>query len=225
MVRLLHHKLDPHSRLIRLMAAEYSASFEMSEISPWKRDPEFLKLSPAATLPVMIDQGAPAIVGVLANLHYVEEMFAPNPINGLIPAEPGLRTEMWRLIEWAIIKLNGEVTQYVLDEKVGKRDTRSGTPDTSILRAAKANLVEHLHYFDWLFASRSWAAGNEMTLADFALAAHLSCLDYLGDVAWEDHRETKDWYARMKSRPSFRPLLSDRLVGTPASPTYADLDF
>ncbi len=89
---------------------------------------------------------------------------------------------MWRLLDWVLLKLNDEVTRYVIEEKIVKRDKPGGTPDPGVLRVAKANLVEHMLYFNWLFATRHWVAGDSMTLADFALAAHLSCLDYLGDV-------------------------------------------
>lgn len=225
MTRLVQHKLDPHSRLVRLMFAEYGQELDVMDVNPWKREAEFLKVSPAATLPVLMEQGLPPIVGPLANIAFIEDRFSPDAINGLVPADLVLRCEMWRLVEWTVGKLNAEVTQFILDEKIGKRENRSGTPDTNVLRAAKANMAEHMRYFDWLFASRTWAAGAEMSLADFSLAAHLSCLDYLGDVAWENHAETKNWYARMKSRPSFRSLLADRLVGTPASAHYANLDF
>jgi glutathione S-transferase len=94
-----------------------------------------------------------------------------------------------------------------------------------VLRVAKANLVEHLNYFNWLFATRQWLAGSALTLADFALAAHLSALDYLGDVDWEASIETRQWYARIKSRPAFRTLLGDRIAGMPPHAGYADLDF
>ena len=131
---------------------------------------------------------------------------------------------MWRLLEWVLLKLNDEVTRYILEEKIVKREQR-GTPEPQVLRVAKANLAEHLLYFNWLFATRQWLAGTTMTLADFALAAHLSSLDYLGDVAWDTSAETRQWYARIKSRPAFRTLLTDRVPGMPAAPGYADLDF
>jgi glutathione S-transferase len=162
---------------------------------------------------------------VLAVIHAVEDRYSPAAVAGLFPADPRDRTEMWRLCEWVLLKLNDEVTRYVLEEKIVKRDQRGATPDPSVLRVAKANLTEHLLYFNWLFASRQWMAGEVMTLADFALAAHLSALDYLGDVAWDTSIETRDWYARIKSRPAFRTLLNDRLGGMPPHAGYADLDF
>jgi len=146
-------------------------------------------------------------------------------VAGLFPADPRNRPEMWRLCEWVLLKLNDEVTRYVVEEKILKRDRPGATPDPSVLRVAKANLIEHMLYFNWLFATRQWLAGDAMTLADFALAAHLSSLDYLGDVDWETAVEVRQWYARIKSRPAFRTLLNDRMGGMPPHAGYADLDF
>src|SRR5690606_31821158 len=133
--------------------------------------------------------------------------------------------EMWRLCDWVLLKLNDEVTRYVIEEKIVKRDLPGATPDPGVLRVAKANLVEHMLYFNWLLATRHWVAGDVMTLADFALAAHLSALDYLGDVNWDAAVEVRQWYARIKSRPAFRTLLSDRMAGMPPHAGYSNLDF
>ena len=207
------------------MFAEYGISPELEDIKPWVRDPQLLELNPAATVPILIDEGEPPAVGVLAVIHAIEERYSPSAVAGLFPAQSRDRAEMWRLCEWVLLKLNDEVTRYVIEEKIVKRDKPGATPDPSVLRVAKANLVEHMLYFNWLFATRQWLAGDVMTLADFALAAHLSALDYLGDVAWETSVETRHWYARIKSRPAFRILLNDRIGGMPPHAGYADLDF
>jgi glutathione S-transferase len=224
MPRLLQHRLDPASRLARLMFAEYGVEVTLEDIKPWTRDPAILELNPAATVPILIEDGVPPIVGTLGTIHAIEDRYTPENVAGLIPADVAERSEMWRLLEWVLIKLNDEVTRYILEEKIVKREQR-GTPEPGVLRVAKANLAEHLLYFNWLFATRRWIAGSTMTLADFALAAHLSSLDYLGDVAWDTSAETRQWYARIKSRPAFRSLLSDRVAGMPAASGYADLDF
>jgi len=225
MLTLLHHPLDPSSRLVRLMLAEYGVPVELEEIKPWLREPDFLEINPAASVPVLIESDAVTAVGPLAVIFDIEERYAPTSVAGLIPAEATDRREMWRLFEWVTVKFSDEVTRYVIEEKIAKRDQRGASPDTSVLRAAKANLIEHLLYFNWLFASRRWMAGDEMTLADFALAAHLSTLDYIGDIDWNAAGETRDWYSRIKSRPAFRTLLSDRILALPPAKTYADLDF
>ncbi|MBI4920906.1 MAG: glutathione S-transferase family protein [Devosia nanyangense] len=225
MPKLLQHRLDPASRLARLMFAEYGIAVDLEEIKPWTREPQLLELNPAATVPILIEEGEPPAVGVLAVVHTIEDRYSPSAVVGLFPAQSRDRAEMWRLCEWVLMKLNDEVTRYVIEEKIVKRDKRGATPDPAVLRVAKANLVEHMLYFNWLFATRHWIGGETMTLADFALAAHLSALDYLGDVDWEQAVETRQWYARIKSRPAFRTLLNDRVGGMPPHAGYADLDF
>jgi glutathione S-transferase len=93
------------------------------------------------------------------------------------------------------------------------------------VRAARANLRYHLRYIGHLIGVRNWLAGDRLTYADLAAAAHLSCIDYLGDAPWDENETAKIWDARMKSRPSFRPLLAERLPGMIPSVAYADLDF
>jgi len=225
MPRIFHHQLDPASRLVRLMFSEYGVPLELVEIRPWLREAQFLELNPAATVPVLFEPGEPPVVGGLAAIHTIEERYSPSAVAGLFPAKSSDRAEMWRLLEWVMLKLNDEVTRYVLEEKIVKRDKPGSTPDPAVLRVAKANLSEHLHYFNWVLATRHWLAGDSMTLADFALSAHLSSLDYLGDVAWETAEEVRNWYARMKSRPAFRTLLNDRIAAMPAHKGYVDLDF
>lgn len=225
MPTLLHHPLDPSARIARLMLAEYGVPVDLEEIKPWLREADFLDINPAATVPVLIEDEAVSAVGLLATIFTIEERYAPSTVAGLMPPVGSERAEMWRLFEWVTGKFNDEVTRYVLEEKIAKRDQRGSTPDTGVLRAAKANLNEHLLYFAWLFASRRWIAGDEMSLADFALAAHISTLDYVGDIDWDGAGEMRDWYSRIKSRPAFRTLLNDRVIALPPQARYADLDF
>lgn len=226
MPQLLHHKLDPSSRLMRLIMAEYGVDVELVEIKPWLREQDFLEINPAATLPIMLDEPFEPIVGVLACVSHVEENFGPDGhVESLIPDRASERNETWRLLEWVLMKLNNEVTTYLIEEKLVKRDTRSGSPDPAVLRIAKSNMYEHLSYFSYVLETRRWLAGDVMTIADFALAAHISVLDYMGDIDWNKAGDVKNWYARIKSRPAFRTLLTDRVVGMPATTTYADLDF
>ena len=226
MPSLVHYPLDPASRLIRLMCAEYGVPLDLEETKPWLREEALLAINPAATLPILFTENDLPIVGIMATIHAVEDFYTPAAVGGLFPADPMDRAEMWRLVEWALVKLNDEVTRYLVEEKIAKRDIRGATPEPAVLRAAKTNFGEHLLYFNWLLASRNWVAGDEMSLADFALAAHVSTLDYLGDIDWSKvPPETRDWYSRIKSRPAFRTLLNDRVVAMPPSKGYADLDF
>ena len=162
----------------------------------------------------------------LAVIHAIEDRYSPAAVAGLFPAQPKDRAEMWRLCEWVLIKLNDEVTRYVIEEKILKRDRPGATPDPGVLRVAKANLVEHLLYFNWLFATRQWIAGRGDDAGRFR-ARGASELPRLSGRRRPGRPRPKlrHWYARIKSRPAFRTLLNDRVGGMPPHAGYADLDF
>jgi glutathione S-transferase len=135
------------------------------------------------------------------------------------------RAETRRLLAWFDLKFAREVTDNLVGEKLIKRLSGLGQPESAAIRAGLANVHYHMDYIAWLAEQRRWLAGDGFGLADIAAAAHLSAVDYLGNVPWDDHPEAKLWYARMKSRPSFRPLLGDQVTGVTPPPHYADLDF
>ncbi len=224
MIKLLHHKLDPNSRLIRLILSEYEIEVELEEASHFKRTKNLVEHDALATTPILLVKNNSPIIGALAIIHYIEENFQFDKIS-LIPKDIAARAETWRLYELIMGKFNDEISRYIIEEKIGKKEQKLGAPDPAILRVAKTNLNEQVKYFTYLFATRGWLASKNLTLADFALGAHFSCLDYLNNIEWAKMGEIKDWYAKIKSRPAFRSLLSDRIVGMPASKHYKDLDF
>ena len=144
---------------------------------------------------------------------------------GLLGRAPAHRAEVRRLVAWFDGKFEREVTQNLLYEKMVKRLLGQGGPDSGAIRAGKANIRIHLDYISWLTDRRNWLAGDDFSLADIAAAAQISAIDYLGDVAWDQHRDAAEWYARVKSRPSFRQILADTWPGTQPPSHYADLDF
>jgi glutathione S-transferase len=143
----------------------------------------------------------------------------------LLGDDPATRAEVRRLVEWFDRKMYLECTSLIVGEKAIKRLQGAGEPDSALLRAGNHNLHGHMDYLDWLTEHRNWLAGNDLTLSDLSAAAQLSCIDYLNDVPWDKHPNTKEWYARLKSRPSFRPLLGDHIAGLLPPKSYADLDF
>jgi glutathione S-transferase len=230
MLKLYHHPFSAGSRFIRLMLAEHEAKVEMVQERDWERRPEFLALNPAGTVPVLVENDGPPIVGVGPIMEYVDETRGYSlGEHRLMPNHPEARAEMRRLIDWFSHKLHEEVTQYFAHEKILKLEMPAslggGSPDNQVLRVARINIKHHLHYIGWLAGSRNWVSGERMSFADLAAAAELSVIDYLGEVPWDEDINAKHWYARVKSRPAFRQLLSDRVPGLPAAAIYANLDF
>lgn len=222
-MRLLHHlPLSPFARKVRLALAEKRIPFDLRIERVWDRRPEFLQMNPACTVPVLVEETGLVIADSAAICEYLDEAYPDTPLLGRSLAE---RAEVRRLIAWIDQKFHAEVTRNLLHEKQMKRLLGQGGPDAAALRAGYANLGPHLDYLGWLIETRGWLAGPGLSLADLAAAAHLSALDYLGDVDWSLSEAVRDWYARVKSRPSFRPILADRVSGLAPSPHYADLDF
>lgn len=233
MATLHHRQLCPQSRFVRLALGEYGIDPALVEERPWERRPEFLALDPAGETPVYVEEIGPGQL-VVPGAHVIAEYLDETRGLGLgdrrlMPAGPGERVEVRRLMDWFLIKFNAEVTAYLVGEKVDKRfmgaGNGGGAPDTDAIRAGRTNIRYHLRYIGYLIADRNWLAGTDLSYADLAAAAHLSCADYLGDVPWNEDDTAKAWYARVKSRPAFRVLLSDRVPGMAPSAQYENLDF
>lgn len=219
---LYHQPLDPFCRKVRILLAEKDLDFDLV-IEPAGEDGEdFAAMNPTGDLPVLVDENGAVIVESVAICEYLEEVY-PSP--QLLGRDPYTRAEVRRLSQWFDVRFAAQVTHKLVDEKIGKRLPGGGGPDSAAIRAGIANIGFHLSYIRYLVERRNWLAGDELSVADFAAAAHLSCVDYLGDVPWQDHPEAKDWYARIKSRPAMRFILADHIAGMPPPIHYANLDF
>jgi glutathione S-transferase len=219
---LYHHPIHPLSRVARVMLAEKGLPFDPVVEKPWERRTDFLKMNPAGEVPVLVEEDGTVVAGGLAVIEYLEEAYPDTP---LLPREVAARAEVRRIADWFLHKFEREVGENLVGEKLIKRLSGQGHPFAPAIRAGLANITYHLDYIAFLSERRPWLAGTAFTLADIAAAAQLSCLDYIDNVPWDRSPEAKDWYARIKSRPSFRALLADNITGCPPPRHYADLDF
>ncbi|MDB5667758.1 MAG: glutathione S-transferase family protein [Alphaproteobacteria bacterium] len=223
MWQLFQFPLCPFSRKVRLMLTEKGVPFQLVRESPWERRDEFVDLNPAGRTPVMVESSRGIVlIDSRAISDYFEETIEAVP---MIPGPAADRAEIRRLVAWLDEQLYADVVGPLLEERMRKRLVRREAPDTKVLREAMRACNAHLDYLDYLLDHRRWLGGPLLTLADLAAAAHLSVADYLGGVDWRGHKQTVDRYGVMKSRPSFRPLLAERMdVITP--PTHYDkVDF
>lgn len=230
MYTLFHHPFCPHSRFVRLALGEHGLDLRLIEERVWERRSDFVKLNPACATPVLVAQGTPVIPGPAIIAEYLDESHgAAMAERRLLPHSQPERVEVRRLMAWFNEKFFEEASNPLVTERIYKRfmaeEDGGGAPSMDVIRAATANVRQHLAYIGWLARTRNFLAGDQLTYADLAAAAHLSAIDYLGDVPWSEDDAAKSWYARVKSRPSFRPILSEWLPGVPASRTYVDLDF
>lgn len=214
--------LSPYARKVRLVLAEKRLPFELRLEKVWERRPEYLELNPAGTVPTLVEDNGLVVADSGVICEYLDEAYPESSLMGRTLAE---RIEIRRLATWFDGKFATEVTQNLYGEKHLRRLTRRGLPDPAAIRTGYIAVRYHLDYISWLAETRKWLAGSVLSLADFAAAAHLSTLDFIGELDWSMSPPAKDWYARMKSRPSFRGVLADRISGTTPPAHYADLDF
>jgi glutathione S-transferase len=222
--RILHHfPLDPASRQVRLALGEKRLVFSDVVVRYWERPAEFMALNPSGMTPVLVEAQADGRLVICEARAILEHLEEASP--GLMGETPAERAEARRLMQWFDRKFDGEVNAYLLHEKLEKRLLKLGAPDLANMRHGRESLRLHLDYLEHLLQARDWLAGRRLSFGDFAAAAHLSVLDYFGDIPWRDYPAVKTWYMKVKSRPAFRPLLTDRWPGLAPAGHYDDLDF
>ncbi|AEG49694.1 Glutathione S-transferase domain protein [Sphingobium chlorophenolicum L-1] len=223
MWQLFQFPLCPFSRKVRLLLGEKGVGYDLMRESPWEARDEFLDLNPAGTTPVMVDEEkGMTLIDSQAICEYFEETVEKFP---LISGTAAGRAEVRRLTAFFDQNFYGDVVGPLLHERMKKRLIERAPPDARVLREAMKRANVHMDYMDYLLDHRSWMAGPTLSLADIAAAAHLSVADYLGGIDWAGHETVKRWYAGFKSRPSFRPLLSERMEVITPPPHYEKPDF
>ncbi|MCF8496440.1 MAG: glutathione S-transferase family protein [Alphaproteobacteria bacterium] len=210
-MRTLYHLwLHPFSRKVRVVLAEKDLAFELKIEKIWERRTEFLALNPAGDVPVLVEQDGTTLANAQVICEYLEEVY---PEKNLLGHDPVQRAETRRLITWFDMKFNREVTENLVGEKLMKQVLKLGEPHGPSLRAGHANIHYHLDYIGFLTEKRAWLAGDNFSMADIAAASHLSAVDYIGDVPWEEHEAAREWYEKVVERKSFAPLKDERIPG------------
>ena len=218
---LYHIPFSANCRLVRIALTENDIPFRLIVEAEWERRQNFIAINPEGKVPVLVLEDNKNICGTSVIIEWLDEVGSIT----LIGTKIDIRCESRRIMNWFFNKFGKEVDDYIVYEKIMKGFIGKGNPDANVLRAGRKNLQIHLKYIDWLSKNRDWLAGNEFTIADISAAANISIIDYLGEIKWKEFPNVKDWYARIKSRPSFRSILLDKIPGLLPPKYYMDLDF
>ena len=222
MADLYHYPLDAFGRIARIYLKEKSIDFQPIEDQPWQRKRTFNEFQMFSDLPALELSNKTVLQGIDSIINHFEKNSRYASLFGSTENEI---QEAHRIASLFNIYFFAEVTNNIVFEKVIKKYVDRSSPDSSSIRKGSANIKKYFDYIDWLTDCRNWLAGDNFTLADISAAAHISCLDYLGAIEWSNYPKTKEWYARIKSRPSFREILQDRISNIKPADHYDDLDF
>jgi len=222
MWQLYQFPLCPFSRKLRLLMSEKGIAYEIWRENPWEARDEFLSMNPAGRTPVLHDSERNL---TLCDSRAICEFFEETvERNALINGTAHNRAETRRLVALFDENFFADVTSPLLHEKMMKRIFHRKSPDSGALRSAMKLAHEHLYYIDYLVDHRPWLAGATLSLADLAAAAQISVADYLGGIDWSSHDQAKGWYYAIKCRPSFQPLLAERMEVIQPPAQYAEID-
>lgn len=219
---IYHYNICPFSRKVRIALAEKNISFQLKVEKFWEKRKDFLKLNPAGTIPIFLSRPNIKIVGSQNIIDFFEEIHSSEK---LIYGSPLEKAEVRRMINWFDEKFYPEASKIILEEKIFNFLDKKLAPNQSKIKKASSNLSFHLSYIQHLLSRNQWLCGSKITLADLNAAAHISSLDYLGEIKWSEYELIKEWYSVIKSRPSFREILNDKVTGFPPVKHYSELDF
>ncbi len=222
---LTHSPLHPHCRKVRILLGERHLDFVLQDEPFWEQNDDFLDLNPSGEVPVLQDEEGFIIAGHYAISEYLEERAEHAGGISFLGKTLETRAETRRLVDWFDNKFFCEVTQTLVYEKYFKKLEGNGWPDTKAFREAVTNIHYHLEMIEALTQYQPWLNGEHSTLADFSAAAQLSVIDYFDDVPWSKHKGARDWYRLVKSRPSMRPILQERVRGLLPPNHYDNPDF
>ena len=223
MTTLYHYPLCPFSRKVRLLLRERSIDPDLITETFWGKRKEFLKMNPSGDVPVLIIKKR-KICG-----HYAITEFLEDELGKILPEDIDEKNECRRIMDWFDRKFHNEVLNIILHEKVERQflsvDQGGGLPRLNRIKVGIHNLNFHLNYLEKILSNRYCLVSDKPNTADFTAVAHISCLDYLGDIPWKRYPRVKEWYGKIKSRPSFRSLLTDQIMIIPPRGKYVSLDF
>ncbi len=222
MRELYHYSLDAFGRVARIYLQEKKLEYQEIEEFPWNRKKVFSENHVFSDLPTLIENDGTILEGCYSIVEYIEQTYRSNSLLGNSLKE---KAEARRISSIFNVNFFADVTNNIIFEKIIKKYIDRSSPDSASIRRGNGNIKKYFDYISWLTNRRNWLAGEEFSLADISAAAHISCLDYIGAIQWEAYPEVKDWYVRIKSRPSFRDILKDRIVNVVPPAFYSELDF
>ena len=221
MITLYHYYLCSSSRYIRLILEEHKISYQTQLENYWKPQKDFLELNPAGHLPVLVNEENFPVIGANACVEYIKDLELRS---NFFVENYKEKAEINRLVHWFEVIFKKEVFDPIIYEKVYSRIVENITPNSENIRAALQNLDFHIQYFNYLLNNKNYFIKDELTYLDFLAAANFSVLDYLGLLNLKNHDNIREWYLKLKSRPSFRTLLKDQIVGLNPHENYKNID-
>ena len=220
MNKLFHYFLCPSSRFIRIILNEKKVDCNLFIEDFSNPSEDYLFKNPGGFFPTLNTSSNENIVGSLVIVEYLQNLMLPPKF--MIKEN---ENEIRRLLFWFETNFKNEVIIPLLKEKVFKRFEKNSVPSSFVIRTARSNLKYHMQYFNYLIKENDFFIDDNLSYVDLYYGASLTVLDYIDELTFFDYEKLKNLYSIIKSRPSFKKILADRIVGVNPHSNYLKLDY
>ncbi len=216
-----YHALCPFSKQFIVLLSELGLKYNIIKEDYWLKNPAFVRLSPWLELPVIIIDET-IVTGIYPCLEYLIDLKKDSHLFG---NDPQILVCIRQIINWFNQHCYYEVVKNIINEKLIKPDLKKEYTDSNILRASKTALHKHMMQLNAIISTQQYIVSESITYADISAASHFAVLDYFNEINWQNYPKIKDWYCLIKSRPSFRATLYEKVKGINPPKHYLELDF
>jgi len=161
------------------------------------RTPEFLKLNPNGSVPVIDDDGFVLWESMAINMYLARKHNSP-----LHLANPQQEALVWQWSLWETDRLDRQLVNYV-NASTGPEANRNPT----MAEAMWKEVVAAMTTLDGALAGRPWLVGNAFSIADLNVASALYRGLFLDLGPWPN---AKAWLERCWDRPAAKKVRAMR---------------
>jgi GSH-dependent disulfide-bond oxidoreductase len=187
----------------RIALEECGLAYKLHPIALEKgenKTPQFMALNPNAQIPVIVDHEGPGGKPLTVSQSTAILIYAAEKSGKFIPKDPAARPAFWQALMSASTDMTptlGAVFQIV----------RSKEPHGPSADLFKGRWKQYLKVWDDRLAKQKYAAGNELTIADFSLyAGYARCKAAVPELV-EGFPNAARWAGEMAARPAIQRAL------------------
>jgi GST-like protein len=164
------------------------------------KTPQFMAINPNAQIPVIVDHEGPGGKPVTVSQSSAILVYAAEKSGKFMPKDPAARPAFWQALMSASTDMTptlGAIFQIV----------RSKEPHAASADLFKGRWRQYLKVWDDRLAKQKYAAGNEVTIADFSLYAGYARAKSAMPELCEGFPNVARWAGEMAARPAIQRAL------------------
>lgn len=199
-MRLYHHPVSTSSRRVTMLAEHLGLPLDLVDINllnPQDRA-RLVEVNPNSKIPVLVD-GDLVLWESCAIMQYLAET---TPGQTVYPNDPRGRAEVNRWLFWACQHFASTIG-FLGFEHIWKGILGMGPADPAEVQRWERQFIQFATVLDRQLAGKRYVLGEQLTLADFALAAPLAYIDRIS-LPMDGFAHLNQWFERMRETKAWR---------------------